>query len=99
MGASSWASLLVLEVGTASAAPGAGPAVWSSRQLAGASEESGRISRWTVTRCPACRNRLRIFLPAPRSYCLVHTLTPEGLWVLISNPGRFSYPCRYPVLF
>lgn len=34
-----------------------------------------------------CRHCLLSFLPAPRSYCLIHTLTPEGLWVLISNPG------------
>lgn len=34
-----------------------------------------------------CRHCLLSFLPAPCSYCLIHTLTPEGLWVLISNPG------------
>lgn len=96
-GASSWASAFVPEVGTAL---GARPAALSARQLlTDASEEGKRTSRWTITHCPAWRNRLLIFLPAPGSYCLMHTLTPEGLWVLISNPGRFSYPCKYPVRF
>ena len=100
MGASSWASVHAPEMGIASPAPGAGPAALSSHQLlADASEESKRILRWTIKHCPACRDRLLIFLPAPRSYCLIHTLMPQGLWVLISNPGWFSYPCKYPVLF
>lgn len=100
VGASPWASVLVPEMGIASPAPGAGPAALSSYQLlvdADASEESERVLRWTIMHCPACRDRLLIFLPAPHSYCLIHTLMPEGLWVLISIPGRFSYLCKYPV--